>query len=76
MKKIIKRIPDVLILCGIRIFSYVNYFPVEWWFGSLNELDKIDVWYDYTNHFKFIAIVLASIWVYTVIRKIIERKDR
>jgi len=69
MKNIIKKyLPDILILAGIWIFTYVQFFPVKGGGLRLN----IDLGYNYTNHFKFFGIILLTLGIDIVIRKLIK----
>jgi hypothetical protein len=69
MKNTIKKyLPDILILSGIWIFTYVKYFPVKGGGLTLN----IDLGYNYTNHFKFLGIVLLTLGLDIIIRKLIK----
>lgn len=70
MKNFIKKyLPDILILSGTWIFTYVKYFPVKG--GGL--IINIDLGYNYTNHFKFFGIVLLTLGIDIVIRKLMKK---
>jgi hypothetical protein len=78
MKLVKKYFPDILILTGVWMFSYVSLFPVieysEWVFSTLTqeEINNILI-YDYTNYLKLLSIMLLSIGVNIAIRRFIER---
>lgn len=63
--KIKKYLPDILINLGIWIFFYVKYFPIRK--GIILPI-KIGLEYDYSNHFKFIGIILITLGINIAIR--------
>jgi len=69
MKKIKRYIPDILINLGIWVFFYVKYFPVKKTFFSNINLDT-----DYSNHFKFIGIVLVTLGINIAIRTYLKKR--
>jgi len=70
MKKFIKKyLPDILILFGIYIFAFAQYFPVS---GG-ESIPNLVLGYDYTNHFKLIGIVLFTTGIDITIRKVIKK---
>lgn len=74
MLKLRKYLPDIFILVGIWIFTYVYYFPVR--IGGLPKLPKLIGGHDYSNNFKFAGIILVTIGINIAIRKIIARKTK
>ena len=75
MKKIIKKyLPDILILCGVWLFAYIKYFPIQ--SGLLSLVNKYEgyegIGHDYSNYFKFLGIILLTIGINIAIRKIIS----
>lgn len=74
MKNAIKKyLPDILILFGIWIFTYVKYFPIKG--GGLVLKYKFSG-YNYTNHFKFFGIVLLTLGFDILIRKLIKNNEK
>lgn len=72
MKNITKKyLADILILSGTWIFTYVKYFPVKG--GEL--FPSIQLGYNYTNHFKFLGVVLLTLGIDVVIRKLIKNNQ-
>ena len=66
-EKIKKYLPDILILIGVWIFFYVTYFPI----GEY----RIPGSFDYSNNFKFVGIILATIGIDIAIRKYLSSKE-
>ena len=86
-RKIIKKyLPDIFILIGIWVFIYVSFFPIAG--GSVVEKGGLpprirrnmryvvtDTRYDYSDHFKFIGVVLMTIGIDIAIRKYLSSKE-
>ena len=68
-EKIKKYIPDIIVLVGIWIFFYAIFFPI-----TGGGLPSIRLGYDYSNHFKFIGVILITIGVDMIIRKYLSSK--
>lgn len=71
MKKLTKYLPDILILIGIWVFSYVVLFPIK-----EDLFEDILIGYDYSNHFKLIGIILISIGIDIAIRRMLKNKKK
>ena len=66
-----KYLPDVLILSGVWIFSYVALFPLSAVDKMVLELSEDD----YTYYYKFLAIILISIGIDLFVRKSLVGKN-
>lgn len=70
-QKLKKYLPDIFILLGIWIFFYITYFPI-----SRDFPPSVNLGWDYSNHFKLIAIVILTIGLNITIRKYITYKRK
>ena len=61
-----KYIPDILIQLGIWIYTYVILFPIT--YAGFR-------YYDYSNAYKFVAIILVALGVNVVIRRYLSHRS-
>ena len=78
MKKIINYLPDISILIGIWIFSYVTFFPIQKYEYFIDIDDIFDetggiVIYNFSNHFKLFSIILVTLGLNIAIRRLINK---
>lgn len=65
-----KYVPDILIQLGIWIYTYAILFPITNAVGRM----ELKGYCNYSNWYKFIAIILVTLGVNVIIRKYLSHK--